>query len=405
MAMWRRGAHLGRLVVVCGLLAALFGAVAPAAGAAQEATPVPAPSGALANLLHLAPDPATSENGDLIQLASYADVAAQTAVVGEPLPTSVDDPNFMPWADANRALLLPSNLLQYALRADWRSLLGFDLWDIDQSLEVGAPPIVYTLLRGRFNAVDIRAAWSAQGYKMLDVDGIDVASLHEGPEFDISTELGRYTFARYNNAAILPDGTLVYSPTLDGMRTLIAIAQGKAPSLGDRVDVAALVGAIEKPLASALLMTGAALQWAPMLGLDVIGTPEADALRTQVAEVAKMPPIATALLGITPGGPIQHPLDETPTPRPDLPAAQFEIAILLPNAAAAQTAAQVIEERLQTMVSLYSLRPLTDYFASWDSRVLSDAPVVVLELTFAPETSPNLWVQMIARRDLPFLAW
>jgi hypothetical protein len=154
-----------------------------------------------------------------------------------------------------------------------------------------------------------------------------------------------------------------------------------------------------------MLVNGFALQGMPMLGLEAGATPDVDAIKTQIAEFAEMPPIVTALFGITPGGPLSGSVNETPTPRPDLPAAQYEIALLLPNADAAETAARVATERLATMVSNRTLRPLTEYFSDWEARVLADVPVVVLELTFAPETFPNLWVQMIASRDLPFLAW
>ena len=44
-------------------------------------------------------------------------------------------------------------------------------------------------------------------------------------------------------------------------------------------------------------------------------------------------------------------------------------------------------------------------FSSWDSQVVEDVPVAVLELTFAPEVRPQIWLQMIFARDLVFLAW
>ena len=127
-------------------------------------------------------------------------------------------------------------------------------------MEVGVPPLVITLLRGRFDEEKLRAAWANQGGQVIDVNGVDVASMREDFEFDIQTDIGRFGFSRFNNAAILPDGTVAFSPSLDGMRAVIAAAQGTGPSLGDRVDVAALVGAIEKPLASAYLMSGVALR-------------------------------------------------------------------------------------------------------------------------------------------------
>jgi hypothetical protein len=398
-------AKMARLIAVCGLVVAMGGTCAAMPARAQEATPAPAAPGSLAAMLQLAPD-LTSSGETPVQLANYADFAAQTAVSGLPLPTSVDDPNYAPWAFAMAPLATGATLFQYAQAADWRSLLGFNLWEIDQILEAGEPPATVTLLRGRFDETAIRAAWTNQGYRIVDVDGVTVASLHEDASFDIKTDLGRFAFARYNNAALLPDGYLVYTPTLDEMRAVLAAAKGTGPSLGDRIDVAAVVGAIEKPLASAILLEGSGLQMVPALfGPNDSGTPVADVVATQMAEAAKMPPIVMALLGVTPGGPLFRPQSESATPQPDIPPAQFEIAVLLPTHDAAETAAQVATERLETGTSLATGQPLTAYFASWDAQVPPDSPVMVLELDFAPGVQPRIWVQMIFRRDLVFLAW
>jgi hypothetical protein len=389
------------LLAVAVLIATGFGSAV-----ARQATPTPAAPGSLTSMLQLAPDLLAAPERPA-QVFSYADLAAQSAVAGLPVPAGVDDPNFVPWSWAMSPLLLPDPLVNYALVADWRTLLGFDLTDLDQALDVGEPPLRFLFVRGRFDEAALRRTWASQGYRILDVDGITVASLHEDASFDVDTDLGRYAFARFNNAAILPDGTLAYSPTLDGMRAIIAVAQGRQPSLGDRVDVAALVGAIQAPLASATLVTGDSLEGTTMLGPGVLtGTPAASGdLATQVAQFSEMPPIALALLGVTPGGPVTLPGGGIATPRPDVPPARFEIALLLGNHAAAETAARVIDERLATGTSLFTLRPLTDYFSSWDVHALPDEPIAVAEITFAPDVQPRLWIQMLARRDLPFLAW
>ena len=66
---------------------------------------------------------------------------------------------------------------------------------------------------------------------------------------------------------------------------------------------------------------------------------------------------------------------------------------------------RVAEERLATQSSLRTQQPMTEFFSSWDSQVVEDVPVAVLELTFAPEVRPQIWLQMIFARDLVFLAW
>jgi hypothetical protein len=406
MSIHGKTAVVARLIAICGLIV-FIGGIVPTSVRAQEATPTPAAPGSLAAMLQLAPDLVSGAETPPVQIATYADLAAQTAVSGIPWPTSTDDPNFVPWAFALSPLIAPDYLFNYAMVADWHALLGINLWEIEQSLQTGEPPLVFTLLRGRFDEAAIRTAWTSQGYRMLDVDGIAVASLHEDASFDMTSDLGRFAFARFNNATILPDGTLAYSPTLDGMRAVIAAARGTAPSLGDRSDVAALVGAIAKPLASATLLAGNGLQQQPdPLGPDTaIPSPIAEAIASQVAESARMPPILMALLGVTAGGPLSRPSGETATPQPEIPPARFEIAVLLPSHDAAETAARVATERLATGFSLVTLLPLTDYFASWDAHALPDSPIAVLELDFAAGVQPRIWVEMIYQRDLVFLAW
>jgi hypothetical protein len=397
-----------RLALAVGLLTGMIGTALPSPGQARQGSIEFTEAGtALAEMLQLAPDLTGVAEEPPLQLATFADLAAQSAAVEMAVPAGVEDENFVIWAYALMPLLLPNPLFSNALSADWPSLLGFDLTEIDQSLEVGEPPLVVTLLRGRFDEERLRAAWANQGGQVIDVDGVEVASMRGDFEIDRESELSRIAFSRYNNAAILPDGTVAFSPSLDGMRATIAAAKGTGPSLGDRVDVAALVGAIEQPLASAVLMNGAGLQGTPLVG-SFAGTPipeMADAVATEMAEFAEMPPITTALLGVTPGGPLSRPMSQDDEPQPDVVRAQFEIALLLPTREAAETAVRVAEERLATGSSMRTGRPLTDYFSSWESRVAEDAPVAVLALQFGPETQPAIWFQMIFSRDLVFLAW
>jgi hypothetical protein len=389
------------MVVVCGLTLVLAGAVAPVAGRAQEATPVAAGPGSLAAMLRLAPDVVSGALQPPTQIATYADLAAQTAVAGLPLPTSTDDPNFEPWTFALSALIVPEKLLLNATRADWHELLGFDLWQIDQSLQIGEPPVVLTFLRGRFEEAAIRAAWSSQGYRMLDVDGVAVASLHEDASFDLTTDLGRYAFGQFNNAAILPDGTLVYAATLDGMRGIIAVAHGGAPSLADRPDVAPLVGAIAQPLASALLVSGTALQWQQVLGADATAA-QIDMIKSHVAP---MPPILMALFGVTAGGPLVGGADAARTAQSELPPARYEIAILLASRDEAAAAAQGAKDRLANLNDPRTHESMSDEFASWDVHALADRPIVAMELTFAPGVQPRLWLVLFYAGGLGFLAW
>jgi hypothetical protein len=397
---------LSKLALVFGLVAALWGGGAPAAGRAQQATPVSASPGSLAAMLQLAPDPGVKADDQAFEPVIYADVAAQSAVAGIPLPTSREDPNLIRWANAMSPLFMPDPFLAYVLGVDWRALLGFDVWEIDQALQAGNPPQSFTLLRGRFDETAIARAWSAQGYAMFDIDGFAVASFNVEQRYNPGSDFGLYTMGRFNNATILPDGTLAYAPTMDEMRALLATARGTVHSLGDRDDVAEVVGAIEHPLASAILLGGAALRSGATVVITIGGkTPTPDDAATETTETPEMPPISLALLGVTAGGPFSRPLGEAATPQPDVPPATFEIALLLSTRAEAEVAARVAAARLTAATTNLTQRPFTDFFASWDARVLPDRPVAVLELEFAPGVEPRVWIRLVGTRDLEFLAW
>jgi hypothetical protein len=334
---------MARLMVIVGLVVALVGSVGAGTASAQEATPVLVVGDRLAEMLHLVPDVMASADAPETQIVAYADLATQAETIGIPRPTSIDDENFVRWSYSLETLFFPELFLQSSLSARWQELIGFDILDLDQTVEIGEPP-TRTLLRGRFDHAEIEAAWARLGYQMIEVDGLTIASFNADGEFDIDSELGRYAFSRFNNAAFLPDGTLAYAPTLDGLRELIAVAQGSVPSLGDRDDVSALVNAMDKPLVSALLTTGDFLRYDSLLG------PVADQV-TPFPE--QMPKIDLALFGVTAGGPISRPMTQA-SPTLGIPNASFEIALLVPSDADAAKAAEVAIDRVATATSWYN---------------------------------------------------
>jgi hypothetical protein len=399
-----RKSGLRWLLVVCGLASALLEPVSPAR--AQQATPLPSSPGSLAALLQLVPDTSPGTSRDPYPFAVYGDLEAQVTAAGLPRPESADDPNLDGWRNALAPVIAPYPLVAFPIEVDWHSVLGLALWEIDQALQTGEEPQVLTVVRGRFDPARVREAWARNGYTMHTVDGVNVASLDlgAGPGIDLGP-LHSSLAGRFANAALLPDGTLAYAPTLDAMRGLIAAAQGTAPSLGDRSDVATLLAAAVGPLASALLLAGDDVRGDRMLGPALEVTPAIPAVQTIAAGFEEMPPISLVLLGITPGGPFDRPSAEVETTEPGLLAARFEIALVLPTQADAETAARVAGNRLETWGSFYDFRPLSGYFASWTVGALPDQPVAVLELQFAPGVPPAIWSQLIERRDLPFLAW
>ena len=114
-----------RLALAVGLLAAMIGAALPSPGLARQGSIEFTGAGtALAEMLQLAPELTGLAEEPPLQLATFADLAAQSAAVEMPVPAGVQDENFVTWAYALMPLLLPSNLFQYALVADWPGLSG-----------------------------------------------------------------------------------------------------------------------------------------------------------------------------------------------------------------------------------------------------------------------------------------
>jgi hypothetical protein len=347
--------------------------------------------------------------GAPVQLATYADVAAQLAAVGVTPPQNraafEADPS---WGAAIRGLALPDVISSRVLVPEWRETMGFDAFQIDQSLEVGEPPNMTTVLRGRFDEEELRAAWARAGYREVEVDGVRVASLAADGEVDLQNPVNRLALARLNNAAFLADGTLVYASTLDALRATIAVTAGREPSLADRVDVAALLGSVEAELASALLLSGSAVGGgAP--AIDQLLTPETDrgALATALAEIDRMPPVSLLVIGVTAGGPVgaRGGPEATATPPPaDQPWARVEIGALMLNDGAAQAAAEVVAERLATE-STNRGRPYAELFPRRSVRIAASAPVVLIELIPAGEVPAGIWLRLVFERDLRFLAW
>ena len=369
-------------------------------------------------MLAMAPDSPASQ----FQLATYVNVAAQLAALGvEPL-TGMEDARVREWIRGVSLLPMTAPGAEHALNEGWRATFGFDYVQIDQMLVVGEPPDQITLLRGRFDVAEIRAAWRANGYQAVDVNGVTVASLAEEREFDLKTDVGRLSLGALNNMVLLDDGTLVLAPTLAGLTSVLDVVAGKRPPLGERSGVARLIDAVDANLVAATIVTGNALRGPgiPEAVFDAGAGGLTDAARNELAtrvanegasDGSAMPPVAFALLGATAGGPLPSapPSSDEPTATPaasdDVPMMRGVVALLLANAEAVATAIPVVERRLTEGVSMFSRVPYAELFPGSTVGVTADEAVLLVELGGA-EIGParRLW-DAYYRRDLLFVAW
>lgn len=349
----------------------------------------------LTSLLSLVPVSAAGSE-DNAQIATYANMAAQLAAGEIEPPDSIDDEEAMrPWIHASYPILIAEPLRSMAMKID-RSLVGYDVTDLDQTLEAGEPPEMITLLRGRFDQEKVAAAWEANGYKMLEVEGMTVASLFEDADIDPEIEISRLALARMNNAVFLPDGTLAYAATLPLLESVIATANGQGESLANRIDIAATLASLDQSLASAILVPGASLSIAAQ---TPVNAPD-----LEIELFDQMPPIAFGIIGITPGGPTLI-YEEGTEPVITMPPATLIYRLLMTQPGTADDAATVADDRLGTMNSAANAQPYTELFGSWEATAVSDDTILAIDLTAAEGRPVSFWPQLLFSRDLLFLAW
>jgi hypothetical protein len=371
---------------------------------AQEATPPAGLAEPFASMLGLIPASATGSAAN-VQLATFADLAAQLDALGIAAPAVLDDsPAVDEWLAAVSPLAIADPFANFA-RVLGRDFIGYDLAHVDQTIQAGDPPDVITLLRGRFDHDAVAAAWTKNGYKLLKVDGVRVASLSEDESIDFNNPINKIVLARMNNAAFLSDGTLAYTARLDRLQAVIAAASVRAPALAARADVVSLISGIDRTLSSAMLLSGVALSATAQNPPD-LGSPQSleNAFASVVAASGTMPPIQTGLFGQTPGGPLRIPVKVEGTPVA-VPSGEIVFELLLAEPGSAEQAKEVVEQRLPAYRSTRTRAPLSDYFASWKVRAIEDRNVLEIDFTPNDDRPIDIWVQMIANRDLGFLAW
>jgi hypothetical protein len=388
-------------------LAALLLAMWPAIAPAQDATPAAtAPSSPMQELFGLVPAQLPGADDPATAIVSYVDIAQQLDAVGVEAPASMDDPGFDRWLAAARWLALPSDAASYL--NSWRDDYGFDLLQVDQAIDIFAPPAHLTLYRGSFDSDAVVAALTDVGYRSVTVDGHALLSIRGDYAIDADAPT-TFRMAGMNFGAVLPDGTLAFSSAGAPLAAVLDVAAGAAPSMLEQASVAMLIDQAPPDLVSAVIVDGSALQMGiPPSMTDVIGTPDVDvdavatAAASEIAAASEMPPVAMALLGLTAGGPLYGDDVETPAGAPEARAVAL-LAMLDP--ASAEAAAPVVEGRLERDATASTRQPFAELFADWSVEALAGTPLLRVDLKLAEGTAPDILTRLLFNRDLGFLAW
>lgn len=386
-------------------LVALLLAMWPALAPAQDATPAAA-SSAMQELFGLVPAQLPGADDPTTAIVSWVDVAAQLDAVGIDAPESLDDPAYAEWLAATRWLAFPSDAASYL--NSWRDDYGFDLLQVDQAIDIFAPPAHLALYRGSFDPDEVVAALKDVGYQSVTVNGHELLSIRDDFEIDADAPT-TFRMAGMNFGVVLPDGTLAFSSAGAPLAAVLDVAAGTAPSMLEQASVAMLIDQAPPDLVSALIVHGSALEMGiPPSMLDIVGegTPDVDAVATaaagEIAAARELPPVAMALIGSTAGVPLAD--DATPAAA-DVPEARAVAVLAMLDPASAEAAAPVVEGRLERGATASTRQPFAEMFADWSVEALAGTPLLRVELSLAPGTAPDILTRLLFNRDLGFLSW
>ena len=404
--------QLGVILLGVLLLSAALAPLGAHAGAVVSPVLAGNQAGRFAAMLGRLPDLPLGRDGAMV---TYADVASQTAALGVDAPGAAgDEMGRQRWLAAVLPLTLPQATSQRWAQPEWREAFGFDLYQVEQAVEYGAPPFGLTVLRGTFDPSELRAAWARGGYQALDLGAGEAYAVREDFAIDFSDPGSRMALGYLNVVAIADDGTLIFGSTRDGVRKALAATAGAEPSFAERADVAPLLRAAPADLVSALLVDGELLRAVADPAGAFLGDDSPEDFATRVAaeraEARRLPPVAAAMLGRTAG---LLPGDfgmATPEAMP-APSARLVVALNTMSPDAAETAVVVIAERLATgrpsplMSGEMADRAWAELFPERSIRAVPEEPALLIELTPAPGVRPYLLQEMLFQRMPGFLAW
>jgi hypothetical protein len=231
-----------RLIVAAAAVAALALAVSACGVSGDDSTP----AGSLADMLGEVPD--TPGNRSSVV---WVDVAAAREHAG--LPADGKEALKVFGADAGSSAVQAMPPLFMDNRAaqldEWRTEVGFTANDIDQSIDVGAPPATSAVVRGRIEVDEVEQAVSSDP---LWKDDRETAE-HHGVEYwrwldddEVSVERVSATRSLGNSLRLqAEDGQVRWARTDEAMHGSIDAGAGDTDSLADVDELVRLAAALD----------------------------------------------------------------------------------------------------------------------------------------------------------------
>jgi hypothetical protein len=221
----------------------------------------------------------------------------------------------------------------------------------------------------------VRAAWIATGYQEIEVASQTLYKLRD--DYEISTRgPARYAFSSMNYAAILADGSLVFTSNLAAMSSVLETAAGQRPSLATRNDL------------NALLSHAAA-----------------DFVAVVVSESKTFGEfVELGLVGLTAGGPASLPRDGQPWPRDaGQPISLARLVVQYKVPVDLEATAESVRQELTTGTSARWETPFATLFPVVTVSVVDDAPILIVDLSGPADQAPTIVLRMFGD-DYAFLS-
>lgn len=330
-------------------------------------------------------------------IVDFADLELELEHTGVVRPKSLDEDD--PDRGSFLRALLPisaagSTVIQFALAEGWRELHGFDIRDIDQIIQYGQPPDRVTILQGRFDLDEIRAALTDQGYESLDVHGVEV--MNGGEDYDLNLEpetISQFWVGQAQNVALIDDETLVFAAATGLVEAVVRVRSGDDESLLADHRLTALFPGAAGPLTSAIVMDGRGLSAERFMTGDDFSD----------ASVPLLPRVEAAVFGSTPGG-LAIGSDEPSGSSLGYDIGEAQIRVLFADAEAAAEGRVAIRTRVANGSSFATGQAWSDLFGDMEIDQVAGGSLVIVHF---PDWVPGQRSvsNLVYQDDFGFLLW
>ncbi len=392
------------------------GVVWDSSASVEAATPTATPSESrLLRLLHFAQrDAEVVEYGNLLglkqaigaEVRSLDDVPVPPDDAEAPL-TAREEIGRAWWWDFWAQIPKPRTIGNNRVPAsEWDRLFGFNLFDVDDVLQVGDAPGTASVIEGAIDPAMVSERLTASGFSRALSPLDEAAGFYiRGDDYDnrVVDELNRYTLNAFNRVVASP-GMLIAGPATNVVSASVRAATGREPSLADDPEIAQLATSMDDPtllpgtsLLGAMLLGRGAVERVAMSGSSLVSCPREpfEQIQGRAEQAFTRPPLlpySVAGLGYRRG----HDLGER----------YWLMTLLYPNEAAASDAGAVLVDRIGRYYSRQAGGPLVGTYVEevlppvYRSGVGGATVSVMLRAKPRRDAS---WMLLFGQRDLGFL--